>query len=169
MSQSGPATITLRFDGSIRDRVGQNNLARNPDGQLDGTFTVTLNAGSGNRTVTHLLLVNSAGGAWNTEGGDGFWTLGAANGWDAVLLNGNNDAVNFPVADGGEFKIFAADFQNRMFLTRNCIHPVCDAFRRQHGDREFHDLGAAGSDGGGNDCKCIRRRSQWTIHGHTVG
>jgi hypothetical protein len=63
---------------------------------------VTLNAGSGNRTVTQLMLVNSAGGVWNTEGGDGFWTLGVANGWDTALLNGNNDDVNFPVADGGE-------------------------------------------------------------------
>jgi hypothetical protein len=113
---TGPAAITVRFDGIIRDRVGQNDLARNPDGQLDATFTVTLNAGSGNRTVTHLRLTNTAGNEWNTEGGDGLWTLGAATGWDAALVNGNNDSVNFPVSDGGEFKIFGADYQNRLFL-----------------------------------------------------
>jgi hypothetical protein len=114
---ANPASVSLAYDGSIRDRVGQNNLSRNPDGQLDGTFTVTLNAGSGNRTVKQLLLLNSAGGVWNSDGADGFWTLGVANGWDTALLNGNNDAVSFLVADGGGFKLFAADFQSRMFGT----------------------------------------------------
>src|SRR6185503_891308 len=68
-------------------------------------------------TVKQLLLVNSAGGVWNSDGADGFWTLGVANGWDTALLNGNNDAVSFLVADGGGFKLFAADFQSRMFGT----------------------------------------------------
>jgi hypothetical protein len=108
--------IALSFDGQIRDRVGQGNLARNPDGQLDGTFTVTLNAGSGNRTVTQLQMTNSGGGVWNTQGGDGFWTLGVANGWDAALVNGSNDAVNLPVVAGGNFNVFAADYQNAMYL-----------------------------------------------------
>src|SRR4029077_5969718 len=79
---SGP-TITLSYDGQLRDRVGQNELALSADGQLDGVFTVTLNAGSGNRTVTRLQL-NQAGpiGVWNTQAGDGFWSLGAATGLD---------------------------------------------------------------------------------------
>jgi hypothetical protein len=109
-------TMALSYDGQIRDRVGQGNLARNPDGQLDGTFTVTLNAGSGNRTVTQLQMTNSGGGVWNTQGGDGFWTLGVANGWDAALVNGSNDAVNLPVVAGGNFNVFAADYQNAMYL-----------------------------------------------------
>src|SRR5439155_23048918 len=113
---SSTPTITLGYDGKLRDRVGQNNLVGTPDGQLDGTFTVTLNAGSGNRTVTRLQLGNNPGGVWNTVGTDGFWTLGVATGLDTGLLNGSNDAVNFAVGDGSSFKIFAADFQGQMYL-----------------------------------------------------
>src|SRR5712691_2045199 len=45
-------TITLAYNGMLRDRVGQCELCLNPDGKLDGIFTVSLNTGSGNRTVT---------------------------------------------------------------------------------------------------------------------
>jgi hypothetical protein len=109
-------TIGLAFDGQLRDKVGQNESASNPDGKMDGVFTVTLNAGSGNRTVTRLHLTNTAGGIWNTQAGDGFWTLGAAAGLDTLLLNAANDSVNFLVNEGSSFKIFAADFQNLMFV-----------------------------------------------------
>ena len=110
-------TISLGFDGKLRDRVGQAELAPSPDGQLDGVFTVTLNAGSGNRTVSSMRL-NRAGpvGVWDTQSVNGFWTLGAANGLDTTLLNAASDAVNFVVSDGSSFKIFAADFQNQMFI-----------------------------------------------------
>jgi hypothetical protein len=113
---SGP-TISLGFDGSIRDRVGQSEFALSPDGQMDGVFTVTLNAGSGNRTVTRMQL-NRAGpvGVWDTQGGDGFWSLGAASGLDTTLLNASNDSVNFAVTEGSSFKIFAADFLGQMFV-----------------------------------------------------
>jgi hypothetical protein len=107
----------LAFDGKLRDRVGQGELALNSDGQLDGVFTVTLNVGSGNRTLTRLQLTNTPGGVWNTQGGDGFWSLGVATGLDTVLLNAGNDSVNSSLPDGSSLKIFAADFQNRMFLT----------------------------------------------------
>jgi len=108
----------LGYDGQLRDRVGQNELALSPDGQLDGVFTVTLNVGSGNRTVTRLQL-NRAGpiGVWNTQAGDGFWSLGAASGLDTALLNNTaNDSVNFAVAEGSSFKIFAADYLGQMFV-----------------------------------------------------
>jgi glucose/arabinose dehydrogenase len=113
---NGP-TISLNFDGMIRDRVGQKEFALAPDGQADGVFTVTLNAGSGNRTVNRLQL-NRAGpiGVWDTQGGDGFWSLGAASGLDTALLNAANDSVNFMVTEGSSFKIFAADYQNLMFV-----------------------------------------------------
>jgi N-acetylneuraminic acid mutarotase len=105
-------SISLRFDGVLRDRVGQGEFAQNADGQLDGVFNVSLNPGSGTRTITKLHLTNTPGGAWNTQGGDGFWTLGVATGFDAGLLNAANDAVNFLVPQGDSFKIFASDFQN---------------------------------------------------------
>jgi uncharacterized protein (DUF2345 family) len=110
-------TITLSFDGQLRDRVGQGETRLNPDGQMDGVFTVTLNVGSGNRTVTRLQLTNIPGGVWNTQAPDGFWSLGVAGALDASLLNAANDSVNFAVTEGSSFKIFASDYQNRMFLT----------------------------------------------------
>src|SRR5436309_15312586 len=49
-------TISVAFLGKLRDKVGQGNSALTADGALDGTFQVTLQAGSGARTVTRLEL-----------------------------------------------------------------------------------------------------------------
>jgi hypothetical protein len=108
-------TISLSFDGLLRDRVGQNNLVRAADGQADGTFTVTYTAG-GPRTLTQLKLTNDVGGVWDTVGSTGFWTLGTATALDTALLNGSDDSVNFAVNTGDSFKTFAADFNNTEFV-----------------------------------------------------
>jgi hypothetical protein len=73
-------------------------------------LTVTLLAGSGNRTVTKLELRRSDnGGIWNTTA-DTRWALGAAATLDAALYNNSaNASVNFPVSEGGSFTLFAAD------------------------------------------------------------
>ena len=115
------AAISLSFDGLLRDRVGQNNLARTADSQLDGTFTVGYQSG-GARTLTQLRLTNSLGGVWDTIGGSGNWTLGTATGLDTALLNGSDDSVSFGVNNGNGFKIFASDlsateFQNGTVFT----------------------------------------------------
>src|SRR2546426_4236298 len=47
-----PPTLSLAFLGKLRDRVGQSNSAFSADGALDGTFRVTVQAGSFARTVT---------------------------------------------------------------------------------------------------------------------
>src|SRR6267142_4155797 len=47
---AAPATLTLAFNGKLRDRVGQGSTALAGDGALDGTLTATLSA-SGGRTV----------------------------------------------------------------------------------------------------------------------
>ena len=72
---SNPA-ISLAFNGPLRDRVGQAEIALAPDGSPDGVFTVMVNPGSGNRTITRLQLTNTPGGVWNTQAPDGFWSLG---------------------------------------------------------------------------------------------
>jgi hypothetical protein len=36
---------------------------------------------------------------------------------DTALLNGSDDSVNFTLNEGSSFKVFTADFQNRMFLS----------------------------------------------------
>ena len=102
--------ITLTYNGQLRDRVGQNNQSQGADGHLDPTFTVNFSKGGGTRTVTSLRLDSSGGGIWDTNSGTGFWTLGAASNLDVLLYNGANDAVNFSVAPGGSFKIFASDW-----------------------------------------------------------
>jgi hypothetical protein len=109
-----PLSLTLGYNGKIRDRVGKNDAAISPDGSLDGTFTVTLQSGSGNRTVTSLDLRRSAGGVWDTIT-NSFWVVGAATSLDDSLLNNSAGAVNFALADGGSFSIFASDFNNTYF------------------------------------------------------
>src|SRR5262249_27671457 len=108
----GNPTITLGFGGLVRDSVGQCDSWVAADGLLDGTFTVTLGAASGNRTVTSLNLTRSGPiGIWDTTP-NGFWALGAASGLDTALFNAANATVNFPLTAGSSFKAFAADFFN---------------------------------------------------------
>src|SRR3989454_3668863 len=66
---SSAPTLSLAFLGTLRDKVGQGNSALSADSALDGTFRVTLGAGSGARTVAPLELRQTArgGGVWGTH------------------------------------------------------------------------------------------------------
>jgi hypothetical protein len=118
-SMSAPVsspTMTLAYNGNLRDRVGQGDTALAPDGALDGTLTATLSA-PGGRTVTGLRLDSDAPGVWDTTSGNESWVLGVAPTPDGALLNAPGTmAVNFPVADGGNFMVFASDYQASEFL-----------------------------------------------------
>ena len=48
-----------------------------------------------------IFVPSGDGGIWDTNGGTGFWTLGAAT---------TLDAVNFTVAPGESFIVFASDW-----------------------------------------------------------
>src|SRR4030095_1377166 len=110
-----PATLTLAFNGTLRDRVGQGNFALGADGALDGTLTATLSA-QGGRTITALRLDSNAPGTWTTNNPQ-FWVLGVATTLDGPLLNAPGSmAVNFPVANGGSFLLFASDYLSSEFL-----------------------------------------------------
>jgi List-Bact-rpt repeat protein len=111
-----PATLTLAYNGKLQDRVGQGNMVLAPDGALDGTLTATL-SGSGGRTVTALRLDSDAPGTWDTTSGTGYWALAVAPMLGGAMLNAPGSmAVNFPVADGGSFVVFASDYQGGEFL-----------------------------------------------------
>jgi len=117
----GPASLSLAYNGKVRDRVGQGESALGPDGAPDGTLTATLSA-SGGRTITTLRLNSdwpTAPGVWRTSSpGTGNWVLGVATSLDGALLNAPGSmAVNFAVADGGSFVVFAADYQGGEFLS----------------------------------------------------
>ena len=113
---STPPTLTLAYNGKLRDRVGPGNTALAPDGAPDGTLTARLNA-SGGGTVTALRLHSTAPGNWDTPSATSYWVLGAARSLDGALLNAPGTmAVNFPVADGETFVLFAADYQAKEFL-----------------------------------------------------
>jgi hypothetical protein len=121
-------SLTLAYNGMLRDRVGQGHLALGPDGALDGTLTVTLNATSGGRTITHLRLdsrdpTNTLSGVWDTNSGNTvYWALGTAPTLDGALLNAPGTmAVNVPVASGGSFALFAADLNGIEFLPGNSL------------------------------------------------
>jgi len=111
-----PAALTLAYNGKLRDRVGQGDTALGSDGALDGTLTVTLSA-TGGRTVTALRLDSTGPGTWDTTGGNLWWVLAVVPSLDGALLNAPGTmAVNFPVADGGSFVLFASDAQSMEFL-----------------------------------------------------
>ena len=113
----GPPSLTLRYLGKLRDRVGQGNTWLGADGALDGTLTVTLSA-PGGRTITGLQLESSAPGVWDTDAASHYWVLGVAAALDAPLLNNPvSGAVRFAVPDGGSFVLFASDWLNREFAS----------------------------------------------------
>jgi len=109
-------SLAVAYNGKLRDRVGQHDLVLGADGMLDGTLTVTLSA-SGGRTITQLQLQSSAPGSWDTSAGTSSWVLGVASTLDSALLNDPGTmAVDFAVADGGSFRLFAADWANIEFV-----------------------------------------------------
>src|SRR5262245_17843984 len=111
-----PPTITLAFLGKSRDKVGPSPTAFATDGALDGTFRVTVQGGSGPRTVTKLdLRQTSGGGIWDTDPATSYWALGTTTSLDGALVNAGNGTVNLPVADGGAFFVFASDLSPTPF------------------------------------------------------
>ena len=113
----GPPSLTVGYNGKLRDRVGPGNFGLGADGALDGTFTVTLSA-AGGRTITRLELHSSAPGTWDTDASTAAWVLGVAATLDGALLNdAATAAVNFAVADGGSFQLFAADWADIEFVS----------------------------------------------------
>src|SRR5207244_12126958 len=116
----GAATLTLAYNGKVRDRVGQGEGALGPDGALLALLAALLSS-SGGRTVTGLRLDSnwaSAPGVWVTGSpGTGHWVLAAAPTLDGAMLNAPRTlAVNFRVADGGSFVVFAGDYLGSEFL-----------------------------------------------------
>ena len=104
------ATLSLRYEGKLRDRVGKANGMPAPDGALDATFKVTVEPGSGARTVTQLeLTALTGGGRWDTIATSAPWILGTATGLDSPLLNTSNGSVSFATGDGQSFYLFAGD------------------------------------------------------------
>ncbi len=124
-----PASIGLTFGGKLKDRVGRGNLALTEDGSADATFTVTLQVGSGPRTVTRLELRRTdASGVWNTTS-DQYWVLGAAAGLDASLYNSSSDSsVNFAVAEGASFNLFAADGSGSSYFPEGSTFRLTSTF-----------------------------------------
>src|SRR2546422_7423730 len=102
------STLGLAFLGKLRDKVGQGNGAFSADGALDGSFRVTVGAGSGARTGTRLELRRAGGGGvWVTDPATANWALGAGASLDGALLNAGTGTVSFGVADGGTFFLLA--------------------------------------------------------------
>ena len=113
---TSPPALTLTYNGKLRDRVGQGNTVLAPDGALDGTLTATVSA-AGGRTITALRLDSDGPGTWDTSSATQSWALAVAPSLDGAVLNAPDTmAVNFPVADGASFLLFAADYQNLEFL-----------------------------------------------------
>jgi hypothetical protein len=112
-----PPGMTLAWNGKVRDRTRPDEGAPAPDGQLDGTLTATLTGPA--RTVKLVVLVASGAGSgrWDTIPANGYWVLAVAADLNAAPLNAANGSVNFPVADGSSFAVFATDWFNGKFVS----------------------------------------------------
>ena|GEM_PF-3169578 len=62
-----------------------------------------------------ILVLQKKDGRVRRVSGGASRLLGAASGLNTELLNADSDSVNFAVAEGSSFKIFAADFLGQMF------------------------------------------------------
>src|SRR2546425_1484578 len=72
-----PATVTLAYNGKLRDKVGGGDTFLGGDGAADATMTLTLRA-AGGRTVTALQLSNGIGGTGGTTAPNAAWGVGGA-------------------------------------------------------------------------------------------
>lgn len=116
--QAPVATMTMTYDGKLRDRVSQGaNADPVPDGHIDAVFTVTVGSMAG-RSLTQLTLtspqtlpvVGPLLLTWITVADHTHNPLGVGLSLDGPLLNNlTTRAINFAPADGSSFKIFATD------------------------------------------------------------
>src|SRR5438309_5706131 len=105
-----PPTLGLAFLGKLRDKVEQGKGDVRAAGALDGSFRVTIQEGSGARTVTRLELRRAGGGGvWDTDPATANWALGAGTGEERGVGNAGTGAVSCGVADGGEVVVFAGE------------------------------------------------------------
>ena len=79
----------------------------------------------------------TAPGVWRTSSaGIPNWVLGTATSLDGALLNAAGSmAVSFPVADGGSFVVFAADYQDGEFLSGRTLTAAFSTARQLWGRR----------------------------------
>src|SRR5204863_4567977 len=95
-----PPTLGLAFLGKLRDKVGRGNTAFSADSAFDGSFRVTVQAGSGARTVTRLEL-RSSGGVWDSDPATAQWARGAGAGLGGGVLQSEAGTVTFGVGGAG--------------------------------------------------------------------
>jgi uncharacterized protein (TIGR03437 family) len=100
---------TLAFNGKLRDRVGRSKIALAPDGDADGTFTLSFPLGVPSRTITNLSLLRTGNGGWDTDPTNGLWVAGAADSLDGALRNNANGSVSISVVGGNNLVLFVAD------------------------------------------------------------
>src|SRR5439155_7331742 len=111
-----PRTSGLAFLARQRDSVGYGSTAFSVDGALDGSFRVTVQAGSGARTVTRLELRRAGGGGvWDTDPTTANWALGAAGSLDGALLNSGTGTVSFGDANGRRLMVFDVALKQTVF------------------------------------------------------
>ncbi|MCG8556276.1 MAG: Ig-like domain-containing protein, partial [Proteobacteria bacterium] len=102
-----PAVATLRFLGSIVDRVGQGPAALAPDGQKDAVFELEFALGAG--ITRQLSFVDLQGPALRSTRVDVGSVLGVSEpDLGAPFLNEADGHVDLTISDNASFLLFAA-------------------------------------------------------------
>ena len=102
---------SLRFEGTVADRVGPGAAALAPDGSPDAVFTLSLSIGEGiTRQLSFVDLARTSGAAMTRSTRP---AVGSVLGVDSdaadPLLNGPDGQVGFPVTTGATLVLYAAD------------------------------------------------------------
>ena len=116
LTPASEETLQLTWDGMIGDKVSSSDTGVNPDGSLDGAFTMDVNIGSGvSKTITSMVLGScdasgtpSGGQVWDTIHDGWSWILGVEDS-SGNLLNSADSTITVPITTSGTFKLYSSD------------------------------------------------------------
>jgi Concanavalin A-like lectin/glucanases superfamily/Calx-beta domain/Right handed beta helix region/Domain of unknown function DUF11/Domain of unknown function (DUF4214) len=106
-----PTPLILTFDGRLRDRVSRHDggAGLNPDGDPDGTFSMTLPPETFTKLINKIVLSGPGGDVWDTIPNNTPWTVGLTRSLDGSFENTTDGSLNnVPVGNTGLFKLFAS-------------------------------------------------------------
>ncbi len=111
-------SATLNFEGRLRDRVGKSDAGIFPDGESDGTFSLTLPPAAFAKSFQSIVIAGPNANVWDTipQTTNIKWVVGVADALDRPLLNQADGSINAPVGSPGTFKLFVPDSNPTSFL-----------------------------------------------------
>ncbi len=129
-SPTPPLAATLSFEGRLRDRVNRSDAGITPDGDVDGTFTLSLPPAAYTKSYKSIVLVGPNGNEWDTIPQQSpplplpevKWVVGISDSLDGQLFNCSDGSLTCnprQVGSPGVSKLFVPDSIPTSFVTGN--------------------------------------------------